>query len=182
MDPSALDAEVLRRVLTALPGVVLLVDEARKIRFVNRLQGGRTPEDTIGMDAFDVLAPENRPKAVEALDRAFGTGEPGTHLAQVVRPDGGHEWFESSLMPLAGDGRVVYVVIASTEVTSRVEAERELAMVQSLLPLCSWCRKIRTAENEWQSLEAYLESVSDSRVTHGMCPECEGRSLNGRLA
>jgi hypothetical protein len=170
MDPSALDAEVLRRVLTALPGVVLLVDEARKIRFVNRLQGGRTPEDTIGMDAF------------EALDRAFGTGEPGTHLAQVVRPDGGHEWFESSLMPLAGDGRVVYVVIASTEVTSRVEAERELAMVQSLLPLCSWCRKIRTAENEWQSLEAYLESVSDSRVTHGMCPECEGRSLNGRLA
>ena len=181
MNPCALGAEVLRSVLAALPGVVLLVDEARKIRFVNRTQGGRTPEDSIGMDVFEALATENRPKAIEAVDRAFETGEPCVHLAQVERPDGGYEWFESSLIPLARDGRVAYVLIASTDVTARVEAERELVMAQSLLPLCAWCRKIRTAENEWQPLEAYIESVSHARVTHGVCGECEARLLNGRL-
>ncbi|MEX2048023.1 MAG: hypothetical protein WEB90_00430 [Gemmatimonadota bacterium] len=30
-----------------------------------------------------------------------------------------------------------------------------------------------------QPLEVYLEQVSDSRVTHGMCPECEARLSGG---
>jgi hypothetical protein len=56
-------------------------------------------------------------------------------------------------------------------------AERELGMLQSLLPLCSWCKKVRDDEGEWRTLEAYLEEMSHSRVTHGMCPDCERRMM-----
>lgn len=113
------------------------------------------------------------------MDHVFDTGEPTMHLAQVLRPDGGHAWYESRLIPLTLEGRISYVIIASQDVTGRVEAQRELAMVQALLPLCSWCKKIRTEADEWQTLEAYLEDVSKSRVTHGMCPDCEARLVGG---
>jgi PAS domain S-box-containing protein len=174
-----LDAEILRGVLSVLPGAVLIVDETRKIRFANRATAGHEPEAYIGVDAFAVLAPENRVQAVQAMDHVFDTGEPTMHLAQVLRPDGGHDWYESRLIPLTLKGRITFVIIASQDVTARVEAERELAMVQSLLPLCSWCKKIRTEADEWQTLEAFLEDVSESRVTHGMCPDCEARLAGG---
>ncbi|MEX2048022.1 MAG: PAS domain-containing protein [Gemmatimonadota bacterium] len=174
-----LDAEILLGVLSVLPGTVLIVDEARMVRFVNRATSGHAPEAYIGADAFEILAPENRVQAAQAMDHVFDTGEPTTHLAQVLRPDGGHDWYESRLISLTLPGRNRYVIIASQDVTARVEAERELAMVQSLLPLCSWCKKIRTEADEWQTLEAYLEDVSESHVTHGMCPDCEQRFANG---
>lgn len=179
MTPSSLDAETLGLVLATLPGVVLLIDEDRRIRYMNRGAAGNTPETFIGMDAFDVLAPENRVAAVEAVDRALESGEPTTHVAQVLRPDGGAAWFESTVIPLEVPGRGTCTVISSSDVTARVEAEQELAMVQALLPLCSWCRKIRTDDGAWATLEDYLEEMSDSRVTHGMCPDCEGRIGNG---
>lgn len=179
MSVSEPDADALRSILGALPGVVLLVGEDRRIRFINKAAAGQGPDAFVGADAFEVLAPENRVDAVAAMDRVFETAEPTKHVAELVRPDGVHEWFESAVVPIVHDGRVTSVVIASVNVTERVKAERELEMIQTLLPLCSWCRKIRTGEDEWQSLEAYLEDVSDSRVTHGMCPDCEARLTNG---
>jgi PAS domain S-box-containing protein len=179
MSVPALDAEILRGILSVLPGAVLLVDQTRKICFASRAAAGHEVEAYIGMDAFEVLAPENRVEAVQAMDHVFDTGEPTMHLAQVVRPDGRHDWYESRLIPLTLEGRITYVIIASQDVTARVGAERELAMVQSLLPLCSWCKRIRTEADEWQTLEAYLEDVSESRVTHGMCPDCEAGLVNG---
>lgn len=47
-----------------------------------------------------------------------------------------------------------------------------MARLRSLLPICSWCKKIRTDEGYWQEIEAYTEETSGSRVTHGMCEEC----------
>jgi hypothetical protein len=35
----------------------------------------------------------------------------------------------------------------------------------------------RDDEGEWRTLEAYLEEMSHSRVTHGMCPDCERRMM-----
>jgi sigma-B regulation protein RsbU (phosphoserine phosphatase) len=61
----------------------------------------------------------------------------------------------------------------------RVRAlERALAQVkqlQSLLPMCAWCRKIRNDANYWQDLESYVVEHSDARFTHGICPECRKR-------
>ena len=49
---------------------------------------------------------------------------------------------------------------------------REVQTLRGLLPICSYCRKIRTDEDAWSSLEAYVASHSDIIFSHGICPDC----------
>jgi DNA-binding response OmpR family regulator len=55
-------------------------------------------------------------------------------------------------------------------------AQLELALkrvsnLESLLPLCMYCRRINSADS-WQSVEEYLWESVDVKVSHGCCPDC----------
>jgi sigma-B regulation protein RsbU (phosphoserine phosphatase) len=50
-------------------------------------------------------------------------------------------------------------------------AMKRVSNLESLLPLCMYCRRINSAET-WQSVEDYLWEHVDVRVSHGCCPEC----------
>lgn len=57
------------------------------------------------------------------------------------------------------------------------ELERALGQIrtlESLLPVCAWCKRIRDAhdDDEWKSIERYIVEHTDTKFTHGMCPEC----------
>ena len=48
--------------------------------------------------------------------------------------------------------------------------EKEL---QGLLPICSYCKKIRDDKNYWHQVESYIvEHHAQVRFSHGVCPEC----------
>ncbi len=58
---------------------------------------------------------------------------------------------------------------------AREEAESALAQVKQLrglLPICSYCKKIRDDGDYWHQLEAYLGQHTDAQFSHGICPEC----------
>ena len=65
---------------------------------------------------------------------------------------------------------------ANGELTaSKGELERTLSEVrtlQGLLPICSWCKKIRDEAGLWTQMEAYMAEHSDAAFTHGICPDC----------
>jgi DNA-binding response OmpR family regulator len=55
------------------------------------------------------------------------------------------------------------------------ELERALANVKQLsglLPICSYCKRIRDDGDYWQQLETYLGDHSEAEFSHGVCPEC----------
>ncbi|MGV8122364.1 MAG: response regulator [Candidatus Xenobiia bacterium LiM19] len=52
------------------------------------------------------------------------------------------------------------------------EALSEVKTLSSLLPICSYCKKIRDDKGYWQSLEKYFFEHSEMRFSHGLCPEC----------
>ncbi|MEM7676925.1 MAG: response regulator, partial [Myxococcota bacterium] len=58
--------------------------------------------------------------------------------------------------------------------TARVEeleaAIERVTQLQKLIPICSYCRRIRTDENFWLELENYLARHSAVRFSHGICP------------
>jgi hypothetical protein len=56
--------------------------------------------------------------------------------------------------------------------------ERHLEQLQGLLPLCATCKSIKNANNEWESLETYLESRSGAEFSHGICPSCASRHFD----
>jgi sigma-B regulation protein RsbU (phosphoserine phosphatase) len=41
-----------------------------------------------------------------------------------------------------------------------------------LLPICSYCKKIRDDQNYWQQVEAYVGKHSEAKFSHSICPEC----------
>jgi hypothetical protein len=49
---------------------------------------------------------------------------------------------------------------------------REIRVLRGLLPVCAFCKKIRTEGQNWQPIESYIAERSESSFTHTFCPEC----------
>lgn len=63
---------------------------------------------------------------------------------------------------------------ARLRMAARILGLREhVHQLEGLLPVCTWCKKIRDEQRGWQPMEAYVAQHSEARVTHGICPECE---------
>lgn len=52
---------------------------------------------------------------------------------------------------------------------------------QSLLSLCAWCKKVRTDEHSWESIERYLTESGAGTITHGICPDCAEKIFEKRV-
>jgi hypothetical protein len=44
--------------------------------------------------------------------------------------------------------------------------------LSGLLPICSYCKRIRSDENYWEQVESYIGQHSDAQFSHGICPAC----------
>lgn len=63
------------------------------------------------------------------------------------------------------------ILIDRNAIQSRLLAH-EVDMLEGLLPICSFCKKIRDKDNQWQVLEKYIGDRSQVTWTHGVCPDC----------
>jgi DNA-binding response OmpR family regulator len=71
------------------------------------------------------------------------------------------------------------------ELAARVK-ELELALanvklLQGLLPICCYCKKIRNDQNYWQQVDTYIADHSEAQFTHGICPECREKIVRPEL-
>ena len=48
---------------------------------------------------------------------------------------------------------------------------KRIKYLEGLLPVCSFCKKIRVGE-DWVSIEQYIHEHSEADFSHGLCPEC----------
>jgi sigma-B regulation protein RsbU (phosphoserine phosphatase) len=69
-------------------------------------------------------------------------------------------------------------LIARLNAAERILGLRaELFALEGLLPMCSYCRRLRDDAGTWTPLEQYVESRSTAQFTHGVCPECYDKHL-----
>jgi len=52
------------------------------------------------------------------------------------------------------------------------EALANIKTLGGLIPICSNCKKIRDDKGYWEHLERYIQTHSDAKFSHGICPEC----------
>ncbi|HSL48099.1 MAG TPA: GAF domain-containing protein [Candidatus Deferrimicrobiaceae bacterium] len=70
------------------------------------------------------------------------------------------------------------------EGAARRAAEQALAEVKALrglLPICSYCKKVRNDENYWEQIETYICQHSDAQFSHSICPECRDGVVKAEL-
>ena len=53
--------------------------------------------------------------------------------------------------------------------SARIE---EIKTLRGILPICSYCKKIKDDEGYWQAVEAYLEEHTEVELSHGLCLDC----------
>jgi two-component system, LuxR family, sensor histidine kinase TtrS len=69
------------------------------------------------------------------------------------------------------------LVMEQRDLLTRQKAELEAALAQvklleGIIPICSYCKKIRDDQNSWQQLEQYISGHSEAMFSHGICPHC----------
>ncbi len=65
-----------------------------------------------------------------------------------------------------------------------VELELALSRVkqlQGLLPICSYCKKVRDDQNYWQQVDCYISKHLEVAFSHGICPECYDRLVEPQM-
>lgn len=81
---------------------------------------------------------------------------------------------KTELLARVGIGKqMVQLQQALTErVAELKEALLNVKQLGGLLPICSYCKKIRDDQNYWQQVEAYVGKHSDAKFSHSICPQC----------
>lgn len=146
-------------------------------------------------------------QAAEMVGRPFAERFPEQEGRQVYSPgtggerqdfrkDGSRVWVEVHVSRIVDSAdRLVGILRLTHDISERkrAEAEREsliarlreaLAAVKTLrglLPICAWCKQIRTDSGYWAQLEGYLQEHLDVSFTHGICPGCAEKVLSGGL-
>ena len=49
---------------------------------------------------------------------------------------------------------------------------QQLRQLEGLLPICSYCKRIKDDGGHWESLERYVAHRSDAQFSHGICEQC----------
>jgi sigma-B regulation protein RsbU (phosphoserine phosphatase) len=52
------------------------------------------------------------------------------------------------------------------------EALSKVKQLSGLLPICSYCKRIRSDENYWEQIDSFVSQHSEAEFSHGVCPHC----------
>ena len=76
---------------------------------------------------------------------------------------------------LEGALKKILDLAAAPDTTTVAELEKALLEVKTLrgiLPICSFCKKIRDDHGDWSQVEEYVKERSEADFSHGICPDC----------
>ena len=165
--------------------LVLIVDDESENRHILRL--------LLGREGYNVIEAGSGQEAVEATMRE----QPALILLDIDMPDlDGYEVCErlkhaprTAAIPvifltgMAGAEDIVrgfrvggadYITkpFQSAELLARVRTHVRLHQLQQVLPVCSYCGKIRNGEASWEPVETYIRQKTGADLSHGVCPDC----------
>jgi len=117
--------EKWRSLAANAPDIILNVDRASKILFINRTLPGFTVEGTIGKSVYDFTAPENHEMIKRTIEKVFSTGEVADYETVGSGAEGKTVWYSTRVGPIKSNGEVVSAILVSTDITERKQAEEE---------------------------------------------------------
>lgn len=161
--------------------------------------GGYTANELIGQSVFIELAPESSKKAIRLLKDELSDYNRGEHTSksielEMIHKNGNRYWVEITAKFVEDPSGLIKIIGVTKDITARktallqledqnrklaealAEKERllkEIKVLQSLLPICSGCKRIRDDDNKWWPLDAYVREHTDTDFTHTICPDCK---------
>ena len=126
-------------------------------------------------------------KSEHVLDYVYELSAKDIKGSEALPGPEGQLWFEAHISPLKkieGQPRMVaWVAFNITELRNTIlekdslidqlqKAINEIKTLRGILPICTFCKKIRDDKGYWNQIEDYLNEHSDADLSHGICPDC----------
>jgi PAS domain S-box-containing protein len=144
---------------------------------------GYTIDELRSRPFIEFVHPDDRERTLEQNRKVRAGDHALSFENRYVCKDGSYRWLLWNAAP-DSQHKVIYSVARDITERKRAEEEREqlvrdllaaLAEVRTLraiLPICSYCRKVRDDEDYWHSVEGYISQHTDMKFSHGVCPDC----------
>jgi sigma-B regulation protein RsbU (phosphoserine phosphatase) len=184
------DDAATRRILEVTLGhlgwdVITAADGDAAWRAFETLKGKDAPEMAVldwmmpGLEGPEICRRLRATPGFELVYVILLTSRDGTEDIAQGLAAGANDYVAKPFDPIELDARIRVgerMVRLQSSLAARV-AELEVALahvdrLQGLLPICSYCKKVRNETNYWEQVDSYLTSHSDVRITHGICPQC----------
>lgn len=178
------DMELLKYALDAVHPSVLVLDAGMRVVFRNRAAAERSVGMVPGGDKLGdaLLCPHavERPEGCgnspfcgdcevrRIIEQAVVEGVPRRERVLLSRS-------------VEGESRPAPTVVTAAPFEYKglrlcllcLDDVSELAQLRALLPICANCKRIRTGQDYWEQVEAYINThLADIKFTHGICPQC----------
>ncbi len=72
---------------------------------------------------------------------------------------------------------VLFSAVRARQRRDLEEAETRLEDLSKLVPICSYCKQVRSDDGYWRDGEHYLREHAGADLTHGICPDCYEKEL-----
>ena len=153
---------------------------------------GYTRQELMSKPFIEFVHPDDRERTLNQ-NRDVRTGSYALGFEnRYVCKDGSYRWLLWNAAP-DSDRHLIYSV--ARDITDRKQAEEqrdqlvlelqaalgEVKALQKILPICSYCRKIRDDENYWHTVEVYLSQHTSTRFSHSICPTCFDEEVEPQL-
>ena len=56
------------------------------------------------------------------------------------------------------------------------QALADVRKLKELIPICSYCKRVRDDKDYWHQIEEYIHSETGTAFTHGICPKCMAKA------
>lgn len=153
---------------------------------------GFTVEELMSRPSIEFVHPDDRERTLAQNRDVKSGGQARSFENRYVCKDGTYRWF---LWNAVSDVQRQEIYSVARDITHRKEAEhvretlvrdlqaalREVRALQQILPICSYCRKIRDDDNYWQSVEAYVSQHTQAKFSHSICPDCYASQVTPQL-
>jgi PAS domain S-box-containing protein len=173
---------------TAQDGILLLDAESGAITDVNPFLIDileYTKEELIGKPLWEVSAFTDREASKSAFEELQKKGYIRYENLPLETKDGQIRDVEFVCNVYLVNGKKI-IQCNIRDITQRkwLEEDRQKLMdtlqsafarikeLKGLLPICSYCKKIRNDKGYWQALEGYIIEHTDAMFTHGICEDC----------
>jgi PAS domain S-box-containing protein len=147
---------------------------------------GRSMEQEVGNGWAEGVHKDDFEFCLKTYLGAFSKRESFYMRYRLKRYDGEFRWLSDSGTPFVDENGTFAGYIGScVDINDQVLADeyikrikdRELEQLRGLLPICSYCKKIRDEKGDWHNLESYIYKHSKTEFTHGVCPTCKEHAI-----
>jgi DNA-binding response OmpR family regulator len=132
-----------------------------------------------GLDGIEICRKLHSTPGFELIYVILLTSRTGTEDLAMGFAAGANDYITKPFHPaelsarVRGGERVVRLQQSlATRITELEKALEHVRRLQGLLPICSYCKKVRNETNYWQQVDSYLSSHTDVELTHSVCPDC----------